>query len=367
MKGLSAEHEIFLISLDEENVNLESLDHIKSFCNYVKIFKLNRWISILNVALGLFNRKPFQVSYFYRKDIKKQISDIVNEIKPDVIYCQLVRMAEYAKGLEYPKILDYMDAFSLSALRRSEHEKGIVKWFFQLEAKRLAKYELRANDFFDQMTIISSQDKSHMVNVVGLKSDDISIISNGLDTEYFSSNNTESKNTILFVGNMGYHPNILAAKYLIREIAPLLSKNCNFQIAGTRPIASIKSLSSEKVEVTGWLNDIRDAYNNSIIFVAPIFSGAGQQNKILEAMSMGLPCVTTSIVNEGIGAIDGEQIFIANSKEDFAEKINLLLKNKKLRDDVIIAGRSFIEEHYSWQNENKNLLKIIHSLKIENK
>lgn len=359
MKSLATNHEIFLFSLTDEKVAYSHLAHVKSFCTKVVILPLNKWKSRFKATCGLFNTLPFQVNYFYSNRIKKEIDQAIATISPDAIFTQLVRMSEYSRDLEYPKLLDYMDAFSLGAARRSQFERAIIRKFFSNEAKRLTSYELNIANDFNQMTIISKQDKHHLSNNKPVLKERITVVSNGLDTDFFQPIEQLKTIQILFVGNMGYHPNILAAKFLINKISPMLSNQSKIQIAGARPSAAVRALESEHIEVTGWVDDIRDAYNNAQIFVAPIFSGAGQQNKILEAMSMGLPCITTSVVNHSIGAIDGQQIMIANDKEAFASKIDQLLADPELQRALSVNGRKFVKKKFSWESENKKLEDII--------
>lgn len=359
MKGLAERHEVILISLAEEEISDKDLQHVQSFCKEVHLFPMSGLASKLLAGRALLNAKPFQVNYFFRQRIKSEIHELIEKVKPDVIYCQLIRMAEYVKEVKYPKVLDFMDAFSLGASRRSKYDHGLMSVFFKNEAKRLEKYEATIAEYFDGLTIISEQDKAHLLhNSIALKSK-MKVVSNGIDVGFFSPSKTDKEFDVVFVGNMGYHPNVLAADFLIKKIRPLLNEDIRFQIAGTRPTSSVKSLQSKQVVITGWMKDIRSAYNNSRIFVAPIFSGAGQQNKILEAMAMGLPCITTTIVNEGVGAKPNEQILVADTKEDYAKAIELLIDNNEKREDLIREGRKFVEKHFSWQVENNNLAEYI--------
>ena len=115
------------------------------------------------------------------------------------------------------------------------------------------------------------------------------------------------------------------------------------------------------IHVSGWLDDIITAYASTRIFVAPIFWGRGQQNKILEAMAMGIPCITTSQVNNAIGAQEGSSILIADSSESWSKQISLLLENKELQEKLSEKGLSYIRKQFSWEKCGEQLEEIISS------
>jgi len=105
--------------------------------------------------------------------------------------------------------------------------------------------------------------------------------------------------------------------------------------------------------------DIRTAYQSARIFIAPLFSGAGMQNKILEAMSMQVPCITTSIVNASINANVGQELLIANSATEFIDSITSLLHDTSLQQQLAQNGRLFVEQKFRWDMANQSLLSIL--------
>ena len=115
---------------------------------------------------------------------------------------------------------------------------------------------------------------------------------------------------------MSYPPNVNAVMYIAKEIFPLLLKHkpdIKLLIAGATPTNAVKSLANANIHVSGWMDDIRDAYNESSIFLAPLQIGTGLQNKLLEAMSMELPCITSALANNALKACDGEEILIGET------------------------------------------------------
>jgi glycosyltransferase involved in cell wall biosynthesis len=142
---------------------------------------------------------------------------------------------------------------------------------------------------------------------------------------------------------------------LADELLPALASKgirATLLIAGARPVRSIQHLQHrEGITVRGWMEDIREAYADGRIFVAPMFSGLGLQNKILEAMAMSLPCVTTTMVNNAIGAIHGESIFIADTAGAMADHVARLLRDTQLAAQIAVNARRFVIQNYNWDTQ----------------
>jgi len=353
LRFLGKRHQVLLIAITDEDIVQEHLKIVNSFVHEIKIFKLSKVRRSLSLMKSLFSKTPFQVAYYYDPKIASAIEQVAKEFKPDHVYCQLTRMSEYAKKLPIPKTLDYMDAFGVGMKRRAEVVSGIYSFIYKKEAARMKAYENEIYSSFDHHTIISNQDAKQVSD------NSIHVIPNGIDTEYFSPIESSKKYEIGFIGNMGYAPNIDAAEYLINNIKPLLNPNIKVIIAGARPNKRVKQLSSSTVTVTGWMDDVRSAYADSQIFVAPLWLGTGQQNKILEAMAMGIPCITSSSVNNAIGAKIGKDILVADNEKEFAQSINSLLNDNELYMGIRRNALTFVQNKYSWEQSVDMLCKII--------
>jgi len=358
LKVLAKKHEIVLISLSDVDVNTMDIEHLKSFVSDIHVFKLSRLKIALRLMFGVFSDLPFQVLYFFNRKIKKEIHSIIKSVKPDFIYNQLLRTAEYTKDIESFKIIDYMDSFSQGMKKRLGNSSFPFSFIYNLEYKRLKAYETKVFSYFDKHLIISEQDRNSFAPSI---KDRINVMPNGVDIDFFSPGEYAKVYDIGFVGNMGYRPNIIASEFLIKEVYPLLKNyynNIRIVLAGARPHNRVKSLESGDVIVTGWVEDIRKPYGETKIFVAPIFTGIGQQNKILEAMSMQIPVITTSGVNNAIGAKSGSELLIADNAKSFADHIIFLLENNQFAHDLGIKGRDFVKKNYSWDYQGKKVLEL---------
>jgi polysaccharide biosynthesis protein PslH len=350
IKYLAQHHEIMLCCLDEQNVQQKHIDELKKMCT-ITVLKLPKWIILCNLFLALFSDKPYQIHYFFNPFVKKKVRALIHHFKPDHIYCQLIRSAEYVKDIhEIPKTLDYMDTFSKGMERRIALSYPLLKPLVKQEYKRLLKYENLIFDYFENKTIISEQDRELIYHK---DRNQIHIIKNGVDMDYFTpSQNTEKTYHLAFVGNLNYPPNIFAAEYLAREVMPLLPPSIKLIIAGANPSKKIMALQSQQVTIKPWVDDIRTIYNSSKIFVAPMFIGTGLQNKLLEAMAMQLPCITTTLANNALKAEPNKEILIANSAKECATNIVSLLENNTLQHSISQAGFNFVKNNYSWHAQN---------------
>lgn len=358
IKHLSFEHQVVLISLSDNEVKPNDIDHLKEFVTELYLFKLSKFTIAKNLFKAFFSKLPFQVHYFFDKSIKNDIIDIIKKENPDIIYNQLIRTAEYTKYLDYFKVIDYMDSFSEGMRKRIKTSFFPFNILYKEEYKRIKRYESDIFTYFQKHLIISEQDKNIFEKKIREK---LIILPNGVNTQYFTPMKVNKKYDIGFVGNMGYRPNILATMFLANSILPELkkdNKNIKVLIAGARPAWRVKKLQDKNIEVSGWLEDIRIAYSEIKVFVSPIFTGIGQQNKILEAMAMEIPVITTSTVNNAIGAEDGKNILIADNKDEFYYSISKILHDPILEQSIGEEARRFILENYNWDIQKENILKI---------
>ena len=354
IRKLSKAHELSLISICDTEPNPSDLSKLKEFCKEIYTFKISKMQSISALFQALFHSKPFQVAYFYNKGHHKKITSIINNIQPDHIFCQLVRVCEYVKELPTQKTLDYMDAFSKGMQRRAVRARFLRSIMYKSEARRLEKYETDVFDYFNHHCVISRQDAEELTH-----SSKIKVIPNGVNTEYFKAINDEKEYDIGFIGNLGYTPNIEAVHYIMDSIKPGLPKGSKILIAGARPPLSVSRYAGGNVDVVGWVEDIRDSYSKVKVFVAPLFHGIGQQNKILEAMSMGIPCVTNSMVNNAIGATDKRHILIADTPSEFVAAIEELLNNEELYQAIVRKARAFVAQNFSWEEQGRRLTALM--------
>jgi sugar transferase (PEP-CTERM/EpsH1 system associated) len=360
LKGLAQKHEVFLCCLSDAAVDDSSIEELRKIVSRVEVIRLSKWLIALSLLRAVTSRKPFQVHYFLQWHAKRKVQKIIQQFEPEHIYCQLIRTSEYVKFLyQYPKTIDYMDALNAGMRRRAESATFWMRPLLQTEARRLVAYEHLIYDYFDHHTIISEQDRELIYH-----SDraNIAIVPNGVDSSFFESHDPIVKDIdLVFSGNMGYAPNIDCARRLVLEIMPMVWKempHIRVMIAGASPDDLVSSLASDHVIVTGWMNDIRIAYRRARVFIAPMRIGSGLQNKLLEAMSCEIPCITSPLSANAMGK-NQEGIIVKESNEEFAQAILDLIKQPEMALELGKAARQNILKNFQWDSSNRILNHLI--------
>jgi len=364
---LSKRHEIYLFAVSHRRVEPEQVEALEPYCREIRVVHLNRFVCGLNILRNWFSSKSLQMGYWNTKHSKRACKAFAREVKPDVVYSQMVRTMPLVARLPYPKVMDFQDALSMNTERRMEQSRGLWHYLLHFEFKMLRSSEYKAFSVFDALTIISEVDSEAIPHK---KNGEIHIVPNGVDFDYFNTQALKQSGnqtfSLVFCGNMAYAPNVDAARYLVNEVMPLVWSripSATLLLAGADPKPSVRALASKLVTVSGRLDDIREAYASSQIFVAPMRLGSGLQNKLLEAMAMRVPCVTTSIANTPLVAVDGQEILVGDTPEALADAIVRLLESQELRDSIAAAGNRFVTTHYSWSSAVEPLEKLLHAVR----
>jgi len=361
IKQLSKLNEVHLISISDKNVTNKQIKELEKYCLSVNVFKLKKWKIYINLFFGFFSNKPFQIKYFYQRAIHQKIKKLINKISPDHIFCQLIRCVPYVQHEHhYSKTLDYMDAFSKGIERRIENG-GWMKQLLKIEAIRLVKYENLAFEYFDHHCIISENDRSFIFHE---KKETIKIITNGIDYDFFEPKEIEKKYDLVFIGNLSYAPNVDAALFIANELLPKLIKinsEIKILINGANPANQLLKLKNTNLDIVGWTNDIRESYLSAKIFLAPMRIGTGLQNKLLEAMALNIPCITSELANQALKAKHGHQILIGKNPDEYIEHISNLLIDEQLRLKIGKEGRKYINGTFNWETTSKELQELMFS------
>lgn len=359
IKGLAREHEVHLFAITHKPLEASDIKQLEALCSSVHVYRITAFRTIINVLLALLKGLPGQVGIFFDRRARREMYSDIGKLQPDHIIAQLIRTSEYVKAMPFPKTLDYMDAFSIGMAQRKSGA-FLLRPFMYWEEVLVRRYERRVYAAFDHHTIISKQDRDRLPLPYP---ESVAVVANGVDTDFFHPSHIAGRTwDVLFVGNMGYRPNVEAAVFLAEQIMPLVwheMPDASLCLAGARPAREVSRLASDRIEVTGWVDDIRDAYNAGSILVAPMYSGMGMQNKILEAMAMELPCITTAIVNNAIGAEPGKQLIVGNSAMEMANQILRLINDKSQRQQIGRAARDYVVNHFTWEAQNKTLESLI--------
>jgi hypothetical protein len=321
-------HEVTLVSFVYNDYDVSELERCKSYIVDIRWIKQPKWKSLLNCFFGLLLPIPLRVSYCRSKKMKDTIESCLCEKEYDLIYIKRLRMAQYAylgkqKGVS--TIVDITDSLTKYYERISKKEHGTKKLLAIEEYYKHRLYEPKICKQNAPVVICSEDDKNYLLNLApGLKNN-IHVMNNSIETDVWCSNNitisaVDQRNRLTFFGVMDYAPNIIAAKYLITQIMPLLPEQYKLEIIGANCTDELLCYESKRVHFTGYVKDMRGALRNNDIFICPILAGAGVKNKILQASLVGLPIVSTTLGVEGIHKDILRYVFVA-------DEANLIVKN----------------------------------------
>jgi len=358
IKLLSQKHQIDLLSFTEERIEPKHIQEMEKYCNRIDIVKLNKLTFMAMLVFGVFSPWPSQIFCYNSFRMKRLINTYIKDNDYDIVHIvcgRLVGYARYVHGI--PKIIDWIDSLSLSTERMYKTEKSwIKKVLFFLEWKKMNRYE-RQNILACDFSFITSQvDNSYLNNEIK------EVIPNGVDINLYRLLDIKKNVDLIFTGNMSYFPNIKAVEFFCEKVFPLIIRKrpeTTFYISGINPSKHIRRYHDGKnVFVTGYVENMTEMLNRSKIFVAPLQSGAGIQNKILEAMACSLPIVSTNYGNAGIQARNGDEIIIEDNPEDFANVVLNLLSNE-LKGRLLGANaHDFVKKNFSWDSKTDRLDKI---------
>lgn len=343
-------HDVTIIAFKERNELIHE-EEIKAACSEWRVFDRPR-LSFFKKWLNLFSAKPLLISRFFDKQAWRWTREIIRDKKIDVLVIETLLMARYAE--KAPGTLLILDEHNLEFVRAGSRlavAKGMLARITDtLIMVRLRRFELRMIRRFDRCLVCSQEDRDILAGRVN--GDSVVVVPNAVDTDQYLPRPAVSGGVkIAFLGTLWYEPNRDAVLYFAAEILPLLRPRVpgvEFVVIGPGPSRDVTALAQQKdITVTGYVEDIRPHLASASVVVAPIRMGSGTRLKILTAMAMGIPVVSTTIGRQGIEASDGKDICIADDPGDFCDCILRLLTDVQFAEQISRGGRDLVVSRYS--------------------
>ena len=369
LRGLAEQHEIHLISFaDQPDVNPDTPE-VRRLCADIQVVPLKSFTpDSWGARLGFLHPTPRSVLDTWSPEMDACIREKVAATDFDLAVASQTRMAGYRDAFAgLPAVFEEVEIsliyedFATAVSLKQRARYGLTWW----KHRRYLDGLLRR---FQASTVASEQERQRLVSVLPQNGRPMAVIPNCLDVAAYASAIAEPQpNTLIYTGSFGYFPNHEAMLWFIREVLPLVQAeipDAQLTITGNRAGKNLPD--APGVRHVGFVDDVRQYVASSWISLAPIWSGGGTRLKILEAMALRVPVIATSKGAEGIDAVPGEHILVADTAVDFAVKTIDLLKNETLRRKLTDNAYHLVCEKYDWTAVVPQLSDLLEQITHEN-
>lgn len=360
LKGLALNNEVTLLTFGGEQEKKLLNNYLGG---YLKEFHLvsTTWAwqyKRLAQFYALFMPNSFFSLFSKSDEMQNKINELLQANYYDIVQMEFPIMGNFELNTDAIKILDehnieYDNFFGMYKYAGTP----VRKLHYFREYKKTKIEEINTCKKMDSICVVSHRDK----NILDKEIPNIKkfVIPNGVDVNYFKpSRNEPEANTMVFTGMMGYVPNNDGIQYFLDEIFPEILKeipNAKIYIVGNKPSKKLLRRASNNIIVTGYVHDVRPYIWRSSVYVVPLRMGGGTRLKVLEALSMRKPVVTTTIGCEGIDVKDDESVLIEDDPKLFAMKTISLLKNLNAHNRLIQNGYDLVHSKYDWETITEKL------------
>jgi sugar transferase (PEP-CTERM/EpsH1 system associated) len=353
LKRISVHYRVTLLTFLETDDERQFLPEVESLCETVIAMRRThplRW--------NLFAYEPFDE--FRTPEMERAVDRCLEEADFDLIQLEYTQMACYAKRARgIPTLLTKHEVDFAACLRRAGKETNPVtrfRWFYNY--LQVLDREVALTKKVSAAICMTDADERELQKFCS--SVPTHVINTGVDLEYFEPpEKPATKPRLVFVGAFQHLPNVEAMAYFCREILPLVRQevpDVELSIVGSNPSPPIVSLATMPgIHVTGFVPDIRPYMASSSVYVVPLRLGVGIRGKILEAWSMKMAVVSTSVGCAGLRCENDRNLLIADTAEHFAKQVLALLKDPSRRQRLGEEGRKTVEQYYGWEKSAQEL------------
>ena len=363
IRHLAQRHEVTVCSLARSAAEAEEGRGIAPHCARFEMGRVSNPVQIARMVARLPTPVPSSMGFFYSPELARKVDALLAQTRFDLIFVHCSSVAQYvAKVHGIPKILDFGDMDSQKWLEYVNYKPFPLKMGYWLEGTKMAHAEKRLAGQFDLCTATTRAEWETLESYrTGVASD---WFPNGVDAEFFKPDGDGyDADTLSFIGRMDYYPNQEAMFRFCATVWPLLRARrpaMKLLVVGADPSPAVRKLGElPGVTVTGSVPDVRPHILRSAAMVAPLNIARGTQNKILEAMAMGVPVVSSAIAAGGVDAVGGEHFLVAETPEQYAEAILRIVEQPAERARLAAAGRARMLSHHAWPRSMERLDGII--------
>ena len=356
-------HQVTVCSLVRSADEATEARGIAPHCADFEMAQVNAAVQVLRMVVRLPLATPSSMGFFYSPQLARRVRELLSTKKWDLIFVHCSSVAQYVEHVnDVPKILDFGDMDSQKWLEYANYKPFPLSLGYRLEGHKMLAAERRLAKRFDMCTATTRAEWETLESYgTGAATD---WFPNGVDADFFCpSGEPYEAETLSFIGRMDYYPNQECMARFCAQIWPLLKARrpaLKLRIVGADPSPEMRELGRlPGVSVTGSVPDVRPFVRSSALMVAPLNIARGTQNKILEAMAMGVPVVTSSIAAGGVDAEAIKHFLVADTPQDYCQAILRLIEDPGERQRLAAAGRQRMLSHHAWPHSMQKLDQII--------
>jgi polysaccharide biosynthesis protein PslH len=368
LQRLARDHEVWLAAFVFTQEEMEGVLHLRQFCQGVETARgqsLGALARPVDAVRYLLAGKPPDLRLTHSQELAREIRSLTSTTDFDIVQIEHARMGLYLDALPAKMqsraiwMLHDIDWSKYARISRFERKRArqLRLWF---HSQMLRRWKPNYAERFGCCITVSESDRRLLM--ARNPRLNVAVVPNGVDTQINRPlRPLHGPPALLFVGNMGYPPNVDAIAFFCRMILPHIRQviaDVQVWVVGIDPAPEVWQLSGNGVHVTGRVDDLHPYYSRSAACVIPLRGGGGTRLKILEAMALGRPVVSTSIGCEGLDVVDGEQILIADAPEEFAQKTVQLLTDAALRQRIATNARELVTTLYDWDVLTARLVQV---------
>jgi glycosyltransferase involved in cell wall biosynthesis len=354
-------HVVDLYALDSaEPLSADQLGWLRDRCRQVHLFPHGLARRLTGLAAGLIRGLPLQVGWFLNGAQHRAVRAGLEKV--DLGYCYYIRSAEALRRRApgKPAFLAMQLSQSLNTRRMMEHYRSLrERMIYAIESRLVRGYEARIWRDFSRTVLIGAQDKAEIQAICrerGLPEiDNVVYGPHGTDVDRFQPRDQVEPVpcSMVFNGVMRTYTNVHAITWFVGHVWPLIRQRkpaATLAIVGRAPRPEVLALARlDGITVTGEVDDPADHIARASVCIDPVQAGAGMQNKLIEFMAMAKPIVATSVANEGIGAVAGEHLLLADSPAQMAAAVVGLFDDPDTARSMGLAARAFVRESWTWE------------------
>lgn len=363
LKYLAREHTVTLVSFVRGDQSADVAGLASLCAGGVHTVPIERGAVRDGVALmrSMVTGAPWMMVRDDRAEMRSLLSRLAADRQFDVVHADQLNMAQYAEHVARgsatrPRlVLDAHNALWLLYRRLATTMKpGPRRAMLERDWRLLKGYEGRIVRDFDGVLAVSDEDRVALAEAARVERA-MTVIPIAVDTDELPVVTREpAARQLTHIGTMYWPPNIDGMLWFIREIYPRIREGApetGLDLIGARPPQELVGLNGQVpgLNVAGYVADVAPYLARCGVFIVPLRAGGGMRVKILEALSRGLPLVTTTLGCEGIAVKDGEHVLIADTPADFAAAVLRVLGDPALAQALARNGRRLIETTYDYR------------------